>query len=212
MKNIITIVMSGVCLGASAQHLSIGGKVGSANTTIIRGSDLFDSIEMLDSFNAAFTMEYHFHPNVYTGGGVMYSQRGFMHATITSYDVGYEMTYSATGDYKYEYVSMPLYIGVKTNKPLFPFINAGILASRPVTLTVQREYTLHKPTVFMSNGRYKLVSNEIDVALLTEAGIGYELSDNLSATFSASYIRDMKSQLAYKFHGVLTHVGLRYNL
>jgi len=212
MKNIITIVLSGVCLGATAQHMSVGGKVGSANTTIIHGSEYFDSIEMLDSFNSSLTLEYRFHPNFYAGGGIMYSQRGFMNATLNNYDAQYNMNYTATGDYKYEYVSMPLYAGVKTGHKLYPFFNLGILASRPVTLTVEREYTLHRPTVFMGNGRYKLASTSMDYTLQTELGIGYELSDNLSATFSASYIRDIKSQLAYRFHGVLTHVGMRYSL
>jgi len=211
MKNIFTILLLVVCLGASAQKLAIGIKGGTAHTTVIDHSKRFDSIEMLNSYNASLALEYNFCPGFYIGTGFMYSQRGYENGKQTSFDVLHEVNFTMTSSHKYDFVSVPLYLGVKANKKLYPFINAGILASKPIYITRNFERTYNDPSaLYPSSGSFKYKTKVIDYALLAELGMGYQLCDKMSATLSASYIRDMKSQLLWKYHGVFTNLGVKY--
>lgn len=209
MKNIFTLVLTVLVLNASAQKLAIGLKGGTAHTTVIDHSKRYDSMDMLNSYNISLAVEYNFCPGFYFGGGAMYNQRGYENGKNTSFDAGYETTSTTTSSYKYDYISLPLYLGVKANKKLYPFFNAGVLASRPINVT--RSLKSNDPlALYPPSGSYKYETKVIDYALITELGVGYQLCNKMSATLSATYIRDMKSQLPEKFHGVLTNLGVKY--
>lgn len=211
MKNIFTLALLFVCINASAQKLSIGIKGGSTHTNITHRNQFNGNIEMLNAFNAALTVEYNFCPGFYLGSGAVYNQRGYKNIGYAFIgDVPDSQHYTYSGDYMLEYLSVPVYAGVKTNKRLYGYFNGGLLASRLMFMRLENISTNDNIVTLLKSGNYKITSNKIDIGLMAEAGMGYQFSDKIAATLSTSYIRDITNHRTSNMHSLFTQLGARY--
>lgn len=212
MKNLFTLFCILSCIGASAQNLSVGVKGGSTHTTVTQRSNYFSEVDMLHAYHAGITLEYNVGSHIYIGTGAIYNQRGYKNSVTTHFDCFEEPLYTSGADVMYEYISIPLYAGFKTKGKTYGFINAGALGSFGMYQNT-KNYFNNDPLADYGPGPHSLNINSGKpyLAVTGELGVGYKLSDKFSATFSASYMRELNSFRTTRLHGVFTALGMNYS-
>ena len=191
MKPILLIILTCVSLSALAQKHYVGLKGGLSSTNIL-SSNFFTESDAKLGLNAGLTYDFIFKDHLTFGAELMYNQRGFKDYLIIFDELGLPTGESFTTQFSYDYVSVPLKIGVHSGNRLSGFANIGIIPS----------YLVQAKTVvpaFDANG--KLLGNDIsdvsdrvsnfDFAGLLEIGGAFQVNSSFQIFTALAHQRSL---------------------
>jgi hypothetical protein len=202
MKVVIVILLSAI--SASAQTHFIGATGGVSWTNI--NSDIFSNdTDSRRGFSGGLSYGVLLNRNLFLSSDIIYSQRGFSEKLR---DINGNMS----GDLKqnYNYLSIPLKVGLTFGRTIYGFGNIGVIPSLLIDARIITPAVTHDMTSYPS---------QFDLAALIELGGGYVLNKYLlftsltyqqSATTitSSEYFPDRK----IRHRGVTWAFGLKYRL
>jgi outer membrane protein W len=214
MKNLIIILLIILSsLSIYGQNHFIGFKGGGSITNIYSSEILSDlDISNRFGFRGGLTYDYKLNKSIELGADILYSQRGYRpHIQFTD-QFGNPINEPSTFLWYYNYLSVPLTVGLTTGNQVNGFINLGFVPSVLIDAKVARK------------GEELLNShNQItkyDLGGLLEIGGRYRLSEKTQLNLSLAYQQSFNtltnenfSPLAELKHwGVTLSLGIRYDM
>lgn len=222
MKKITAIVLTFICLNASAQKHLFGLKSG-LNFSNIYDANPGAQTEYQTGLSTGLTYELFFKKHFSFGLDFIYNERGYIETTNYPIDI-IESTLAyrkISESYNYNYFSVPIKVGYTFGKKIFGFVNLGICTSFLLNAKASAIYYDKNGNNAGSETKdFTERVSKVDLAILSELGFGYKLKNkycfytsvsnqsSLSPIYKTAYssIEDVK-HIGYTFS-----VGIKFNL
>lgn len=214
---VFTIVNSIIIIPVFGQNHFIGLQ-GGINLTNVNSSNFSSNNDNRTSFNSGLTYQYFLNEKFNLGIDLLYFQRGFTNDIVYTDESGNPTGESATSEFNYDYLSLPLKGGIVIGDKISGFANLGIIPSflldaKTTTPAIEgfQEETTNNVTDRVT---------KFDLGGLVEIGACYKITPDflLSATFGyqhsfTSITNDNYFSYAeVRNYGMIWSIGLKYAL
>lgn len=216
MRKVITLFVVLFTIPVFGQNHLVGLKSGISWTDIISDNFLSDN-SYRNGFVGGLTYEYEFKKKFHIGFDFVYAQKGFKSDIIFTDENGFSIGEKSTGDYNYDYLSLPLKGGFSLGNNFAGFLNLGIVPS----LLINAEIVFQAFEDF--DGKTIDVidkATKFDLGGLLEIGGSYKFKERFMLFTSFAYQQSFTtitnenyfSNGKAKHYGMTLSVGLKYAL
>lgn len=219
-KQLLFTLLTMTSLHLIGQNNWIGLKVGlnSTNTS----SDFISSTNYAKTgLSAGLTYEHACKGHLFFGADLIYNQRGFKDDIIF-----YTIEGNTTGErytlkYHYNYLSVPLKLGLTFGEKLCGFTNFGVIPSLLVKAnTISPTFDSNAQRIGDETIDVTNRASKFDFAGLIEIGAAYRINERYVFAASFSYQRslttltnaDYFANSTIKLHGMALNIGVKYAL
>lgn len=145
------------------------------------------------------------------GADLLYQQRGFRDQ-VTLIDIDGQPTGTAKVPFNYNYIALPLKVGIRSSGSSFGYVRAGLVPALLLNTFVK----LPDPRT-EGTQKYDLTDDyrRFDLAGLLEAGGGFPVADHLAFTGGLAFQYSLTSAsegFGLRNYGLSLNFGLRYEL
>ena len=220
MKKLIILIVMTYALAANAQTEFVGIKAGGSLTNVL-----------VENFNAeqhyrpgmlfGFSYEYIFQNNFSIGAELIYNQRGMRNHIQFTDNLGDPMGDMVIYKYNYDYLSLPLKIGINKGQTVSCFANIGLMPSVLISAqTITPEIQINQFSLPGQTYDVKSSVNKFDIGGLVEIGGAFKLMDRYYLSTSLAYMQSFTSitnsnyfsNSEIRHHGIMLNLGLKINL
>ena len=217
MRKILTALTILISIQTYGQNHFLGVQ-GGINLTNVNSSNFTSNNDNRIGFNSGVTYQYYQNERFNLGIDLLYFQRGFTNDIVYTDELGNPTGETATSEFNYDYLSLPLKGGVVIGDKFSGFANLGIIPSFLLdakTTTPAIEGFQEETTVNVTDRVTKF-----DLGGLAEIGASYKITQGflLSATFGYQHSftsitnDDYFSNAEVRHYGMILSIGLKYAL
>jgi hypothetical protein len=220
IKKIAVIALTFICLNLFAQKHLIGLKSG-VNFSNIYNDNSDTKYEYQTGLSGGLTHEYFFKKNFSLGLDFMYNERGYKRGIYPTLNNGTPTGEKLAENYNNNYFSVPIKVGYTFGKKMFGFVYLGLCPSLLLNAKASAIY-------FDQNGNNRGSETKdftervlkVDLAILSEAGLGYKLKNKYyfytsisnQRSFGPIYITTYSSNEEIKHFGYIFSVGVKVSV
>ena len=213
-KLIIALILISTISVFGQNH--IVGLKGGINLTNVNSSNFLISNENRTGFNGGLTYEYRLNTKFGLGMDLLYFQKGFTNDIVFLDDNGNPTGESATSEFNYDYLSLPLKAGFVRGDKFLGFANLGIIPSLLIsakTLSPTIGGFFEETTINVTDRLTKF-----DLGGLVEIGANYKVAPDILLSVTCGYQHSFTSitnenyfsNAEVRHYGMLFSLGLKY--
>lgn len=217
MRKILTVLTIIISIQAYGQNHFLGMQ-GGINLTNVNSSNFINNNDNRTGFNGGLTYQYYLNERFNLGIDLLYFQRGFTNDIVYTNQSGNSTGESATSEFNYDYLSLPLKGGIVIGNKFSGFANLGIIPSflldaKKITPAIEgfQEETTNNITDRVT---------KFDLGGLVEIGGSYQFKKQFllftSFAFQQSFTtitnEDYFSIGKAKHYGMTLSIGIKYAL
>lgn len=213
MKHIIFVFLIVSANDLSAQKHIIGVRGGTTTSNIISENPWMYKNENMNRIFGGVSYQYILNKNIYLGADLIYNQKGYSVPVVYTNDQGEVIKIAGYIDYKYDYLSLPLFLGFKVGNRLNAFAHLGLMPSHLVYAEVDNSnYNDPLIDMFQINSDITKSVSKFDLTPIAELGIGFNFTDRIGLNVSATYHHSVTSITNdnYFANSKVTFYGLMY--
>jgi hypothetical protein len=207
MRKILTVLTIFISIQTYGQNHFLGMQ-GGINLTNVNSSNFMSNNDNRTGFNGGLTYQYYLNERFNLGIDLLYFQRGFTNDIVFTDEFGNPTGESATSEFNYDYLSLPLKGGIVIGDKFSGFANLGIIPSflldaKTITPAIEgfQEETTNNVTDRVT---------KFDMGGLVEIGANYKITPDflLSATFGYQHSFTSITNDNYFSNGEVRHCGM----
>lgn len=214
MRNIFLLFLILATKTVSGQNHLLGIK-GGAGWTNVTASNFMNDRNYRTGLAIGLTYDYLFKKHFSADADIIYNQRGFTDDIIFTDDLGNPTGEKATTKFNYDYITMPLKVGINYGNTVYGFANIGLTPFILVdakTITPAIDFngtTIPGETVNITDR-----VNKFDIGGLVEIGGGYKFKERywLFTSFSYQHSFTTITNSDYFANSTIRHYGMTLNI
>jgi hypothetical protein len=220
MKNRLLFILTLTTLTVTGQNHFLGVK-GGANLSEVYASNFINDRNYATGIALGLTYQYRLKRQFTVGADLFYNQLGFSTNIRFSDELGNPTGTNLISKHNFDYVSMPLKVGINFGKKVYGFSNIGLTPQILINAkTIAPAFDFEG--VFFPSETSNVTNkvNKFDLGAFAEIGGGYKLNERLWMFSSFSYYHSFTSftNTAYYESSTVRHYamtlqfGLKYAL
>lgn len=219
MKYFIFLFLTAASLTSWGQNF-IGVK-GGLNLTYNSFNDLYKMKNSRSGLSGGLTYESFIKKNTSLGVDLLYNQRGFTEEIIFTDNQGNPTGQKATTEYNFNYLSLPVKVGIYTKDRTRLGLNLGLvpsylIKSETILPTYELDGQIYNAKIINTTDRV----SKFDFAGLVEFTFNFQLKDNYWFLGAISYQhsftdftnKDYFNDRNMNHYGLILSIGFRYRL
>jgi len=214
MKNLLFIILTLATFNVVGQNHLVGFK-GGVSLTNISASNFQGEYDDRTGIMGGLSYEYLLNDHFSMGTDVIYNQRGFRSDFIFMDELGNQTGEKAIFKFNYDYLSLPLKAGYRTDDKLYTFANIGLVPS--ILTNAKTVMPLFDENMNADGNETIDITDKVakfDLAALAEIGVGYSFRDRCWLYSSCGYLHSFTTITNdhYFADSKISHNGLAFSI